>query len=338
MTSELPDPLTPADCDLRGLPFIPLDAQRLLDSDLFALSTGDEFKAAVALWCKSWFQVPAASLPNDDRILAHLSGAGAGWKKLREIALRNWILCSDGRLYHPVVAEKALEALPAREGYVARKTADAERKDKERRDRAALFELLRSHGHVMPYDTKTKDLRALASRLNVTPVTPPVTTPVTADVTPPVTPVTAKTGTGTGTVTTTPSEAARSNPSLDSDPGISPPRRVAVSILLRDLGVKGTYSHPTVVEWAQQGVTDEQLTEAVQIARMHKPEPALIPVGYLAPIVAEIRSPSAGATHAASRRGSPSATDRNIATIAGLTGRDRSTDPPVIDGTAERVG
>ncbi len=104
------DPLTPADCDLRGLPFLPLDVVRLLDSDLFALSTGDEFKAAVALWCRSWNQVPAASLPDEDRILAHLSGAGARWKKVRAMALRGWIKCGDGRLYHPVVAEKAREA------------------------------------------------------------------------------------------------------------------------------------------------------------------------------------------------------------------------------------
>ena len=103
-------PLTPPDCDLRGLPFMPLDTARLLDSDLFALSTGDEFKAAVALWCKAWQQVPAGSLPNDDRILAHLSGAGARWTKMRAAALRGFVLCDDGRLYHPVIADKAIEA------------------------------------------------------------------------------------------------------------------------------------------------------------------------------------------------------------------------------------
>lgn len=103
-------PLTPPDCDLRGLPFMPMDVVRILDSDLFALSTGEEFKASLALWCKAWLQVPAASLPDDDRVLAHLSGAGTRWKKIREMALRGWIKCSDGRLYHPVVAEKAAEA------------------------------------------------------------------------------------------------------------------------------------------------------------------------------------------------------------------------------------
>lgn len=107
---SIPDPMTPADCDLRGLPFMPLDVVRLGDSDLFALSTGDEFKAAVILWCKSWLQIPAASLPDDDRILAHITGAGARWPKLKAMALKGWVKCTDGRLYHPVVAEKARDA------------------------------------------------------------------------------------------------------------------------------------------------------------------------------------------------------------------------------------
>ena len=93
---------------------MPLDVVRLVDSDLFAKSTGNEFKAAVALWCKSWLQIPAASLPDDDRVLAHLSGTGTAWKKCKAMALRGWTRCSDGRLYHPVVAEKARKAWEAR--------------------------------------------------------------------------------------------------------------------------------------------------------------------------------------------------------------------------------
>jgi hypothetical protein len=106
--------MTPLDCDLRGLAFMPLDVVRLVDSDLFAVSTGAEFKAAVALWCKAWLQVPAASLPNDEKVLAHLSGAGPQWRRVRDVALRGWVLCADGRLYHPVIAEKAITAFTSR--------------------------------------------------------------------------------------------------------------------------------------------------------------------------------------------------------------------------------
>lgn len=110
-------PLTPPDCDLRDFAFMPLDASRLLDSDLFALATGDEFKAAIALWCKAWMQIPSGSLPDDDRVLAHLSGAGAKWKKVKDMAMRGFVKCDDGRLYHSVVCEKANEAWAKKQSY-----------------------------------------------------------------------------------------------------------------------------------------------------------------------------------------------------------------------------
>ena len=110
-------PLTPADCDLRGLPYFPLDPARLKDSDLFALSTGDEFKAALALWCKAWVEVPAGSLPSDDRLLARAAGVGlTEWGVVKDMALRGWVLCDDGRFYHPTVCEKALTAWVERIG------------------------------------------------------------------------------------------------------------------------------------------------------------------------------------------------------------------------------
>lgn len=113
MTQPLTHPLTPPDCDLRKYPFMPLDVVRLRDSDLAALETPESCWAAVLLWCASWHQIPAASLPDDDRVLANLAGFGRivkEWMKIRNGSLRGWIKCSDGRLYHPVIAEKANEA------------------------------------------------------------------------------------------------------------------------------------------------------------------------------------------------------------------------------------
>jgi hypothetical protein len=182
------------------MPFMPLDVVRLLDSDLFALSTGEEFKAAVALWCKSWSQNPAGSLPNDDRVLAHLSSANARWKKIKEGAMRGWVMCSDNRWYHPVVAEKALEALPMRQQYEDKKAANAARKERERQDRKDLFAMLRNNGVVPEYDTPTKQLRELAKLFLSQENKEPVTTksqPVTRDMSQH---VTAKTETETETV------------------------------------------------------------------------------------------------------------------------------------------
>jgi len=208
-------PLVPADVDLRGMPFMPLDVNRLRDSQLAIHASGDEFRAAVLLWCASWNQVPAASLPNDDRALAAYAGYARdlkGWKKVREGAMRGFVLCDDGRHYHPVVAEKALEAWDERVEYREEKVNKDDRKKRERAWRQAAFAALRSIGITPEWNEKTHVLRALVKEHELSvdvqspsdlnrPVTPPVT-----PVTPPVTVtdacrVTAKTGTGTGTGT-----------------------------------------------------------------------------------------------------------------------------------------
>lgn len=109
MADHLPPPLTPADCDLEGFEFMPVEVRRLLKSDTWSLGNGDERAAAVSLWFESWHQTPAGSLPTDERLLARLADSEK-WKRVKPQALRGWILCSDNRLYHPVVAEKVLEA------------------------------------------------------------------------------------------------------------------------------------------------------------------------------------------------------------------------------------
>lgn len=116
---NMPSPLVPAHIDLRDFQFMPLDVVRLRDSSLAMNANGNEFRAAVMLWCAAWHQVPAGSLPSDECNLATFAGYGrrnklkydkVGWGKVREGALRGFKTCSDGRLYHTVIAEKALEA------------------------------------------------------------------------------------------------------------------------------------------------------------------------------------------------------------------------------------
>ena len=113
--SDLPAPLVPSDTDMSGLPAFMLDVERLFASELWALSTGEEFKAAVALWGRAWQQVPAGSLPNDDRLLAAFSAAGPRWKRVREVALRGFILCADGRLYHRTLCADVMRAAKSKE-------------------------------------------------------------------------------------------------------------------------------------------------------------------------------------------------------------------------------
>lgn len=109
--SDAPAPLVSPEIDLSKIDGFMLDTVRLLGSELVAISTGEEFKAAVLLWARSWHQRPAASLPDDDRVLASFAMVPAArWKKVKPIALRGFVKCSDGRLYHRVLAEDAVRA------------------------------------------------------------------------------------------------------------------------------------------------------------------------------------------------------------------------------------
>ena len=106
------EPLVPHDLDLTDFQYMPVDISRLFGSQFHAHSDDGAWRAGVTLWLKSYHQVPAASLPDDDVDLTRLAELGRDiktWKLLKPSAMRGWIKCTDGRLYHPVVAEKALE-------------------------------------------------------------------------------------------------------------------------------------------------------------------------------------------------------------------------------------
>jgi hypothetical protein len=129
-------PLTPSGCDIRSFPYMPLEVT-LRDSNFFAVCSAEEFKAAVSLWCASWHQVPAASLPNEERVLARLAAVGLGrWRRIRQRALYGFVLCSDGRLYHPVIAVRALDAWAIRLRQQSR-ASGRHRREREAREAAA---------------------------------------------------------------------------------------------------------------------------------------------------------------------------------------------------------
>jgi Protein of unknown function (DUF1376) len=111
-------PLTLPDCDLQDFPFMPLHVARLRDSDLAATVDPEAAWFAVMLWAASWHQIPAGSLPDDEAVLARLCGLGRDvktFRKRRAGAMHGFILCDDGRWYHPVVAEQANSAWKAKQ-------------------------------------------------------------------------------------------------------------------------------------------------------------------------------------------------------------------------------
>lgn len=130
---SLLEPLTAPECDLRDFPFMPLDVRRLLTSETW-IEAGDDPRlghALVCLWCEAWHQVPAGSLPDKDAVLARYAMCDRPeWERIKERALQGWKRCSDGRLYHPVIAEKASEAWTEKLAFRERKAAFS---DKQRR-------------------------------------------------------------------------------------------------------------------------------------------------------------------------------------------------------------
>jgi hypothetical protein len=116
---------------------MPLDVRRLLTSETW-IEASDDPKlghALVSLWCESWQQVPAGSLPNNERVLARFAMCDAPeWERIRERALEGWQLCSDGRLYHPVVAEKARDSWQRKLAQRERTRSATEERERRRQD------------------------------------------------------------------------------------------------------------------------------------------------------------------------------------------------------------
>jgi uncharacterized protein YdaU (DUF1376 family) len=134
--NDLPPPPVPAHADCRAFPYMPLDTERLLMSDLALTCSLEVLGAAVLLWAAAWHAVPAGSLPAEDAALAHLARAGARWHGIKGAALRGFVLCSDGRLYHPVVCEKVRNAMRAQARAEDERALDAARKRRARAARA----------------------------------------------------------------------------------------------------------------------------------------------------------------------------------------------------------
>lgn len=110
---QKPDPLVPEGVSTSGFPTMPLDVGRLLASDTW-VEAADVPKlghALVSLWAAAWMQTPPASLPTNAKTLARLAFCSPSeWSEIAERALAGFVLCNDGRLYHPVIAEKVLWA------------------------------------------------------------------------------------------------------------------------------------------------------------------------------------------------------------------------------------
>jgi hypothetical protein len=108
-----PSPMVSADVDLTDFKFMPLEVARLRRSKAWLICKRRPELAfyMLNLWTASWHERPAGSLEDDDDVLADAAMCPPDrWAEVKGDALRGWTKCSDGRLYHPVVAEKVADS------------------------------------------------------------------------------------------------------------------------------------------------------------------------------------------------------------------------------------
>ncbi len=189
-SSDVPPPI-PEHTNLQSMRWFKMDIMSLLNSDFVHKATHEELGAAFLLWTKSVHQLPAGSLPNDDVVLARMAGfdpRSKRWKKSRDMILYGWTLRSDGRLYHPTVADTVLGMLDTgTQGKPHDGEIEKERESNRRRQRR-FKERQRELARV----GKSGEGAALSVQAKsevVTPVTREVTLPLTPEVTLPVTEV-----------------------------------------------------------------------------------------------------------------------------------------------------
>jgi hypothetical protein len=104
-------PLTPPECTLSGYPAVLIDIPRLRQSDFDATTDDAAWRAGVNLWFAAWESTPAGSLRADDASLARAAQLGRdlkAWGRVKAAAMRGFVLCSDGRVYHRTVCEIGL--------------------------------------------------------------------------------------------------------------------------------------------------------------------------------------------------------------------------------------
>lgn len=133
--TDLPAPLVPAEVDLRDFSWMPIEIHRLRRSKAWLICKRKPELGfyMLNLWTAAWHDTPSASLEDDDDVLADLAMCEPSkWPKVREQVLRGWIKCSDGRLYHPVVADLARGAWTQKQAQRLRTEAARQAREQKR--------------------------------------------------------------------------------------------------------------------------------------------------------------------------------------------------------------
>ena len=120
ITTDLPDPPYPATVKANGYRPV-LDWQRVKASKTWRLCEPEVRNHLLRLWLEAWNEVPCGSWEHEDALIAAAIDMPLRlFTAHRDQLLRGWYLATDGRLYHPVIAEMVLQMLAGRAGTAER--------------------------------------------------------------------------------------------------------------------------------------------------------------------------------------------------------------------------
>lgn len=108
-----PAPLVGEGVSMSGNDWFPLYFDRLRKSKWWRRATDTARARNIMLWGEAYKQIPAGSMPDDDDELAEAAGFGMdvdAFLAVKAEIMAPWVLCLDGRWYHPTVCEMVLEA------------------------------------------------------------------------------------------------------------------------------------------------------------------------------------------------------------------------------------
>lgn len=120
---SLPEPLIPAECTMTGNDWFPFYFDRLRKSKWWRRASDVARSRNVMMWGEAFKAVPAGSLQDDDDELAEAAGYGMdvdAFLAVKPEIMAPWVLCSDGRWYHPTVCEVVLDAWAAKQRRAAK--------------------------------------------------------------------------------------------------------------------------------------------------------------------------------------------------------------------------
>lgn len=216
-------------------------------------------------------------LPADKRQIYRLARASstAERKAIDSVLTEYFVAEPDGWTHSR--CEEEIEAAQEKSGDSdARRENERERQRRHRQRRAQLFEALRRHDVVPPYDTSTAELVTLLERYEKTDPERDVTQDVTRDVTANQYPIT------NNQEPKKEEGDAHANPGGNPDPIAAATAYGTMAKLLRQSGVEVQSGNPEFRAWVDNGLTQDEAVAALESARRSKPAPEPIAWGYLA--------------------------------------------------------